>query len=363
MNMKIVDTIANIAVRDGGGIIVEFSNGQKASLDPYASQQANAWAEILEELRRDGAPTYVEVKDGYITRLLIPHVARVKRLVSLPSGEFQVDLFPSQGRHLLSPAVPGYQQLLKALKLALNSGRLVFVTETPESHEIFDVTEAPNPKPPALAKRAPAVELDLAELRDVTPQRARELFALVCSKSCSDPMAPASPCIPFLYPDDGCDARAHEMCKLIIQAGEQPAKMWIKPSGYFLTVQTRNHPDCSVDWRWHMAAVLRVSLGDTTKIQVIDPALFTEPVSKLTWKSRHNDEQATLIPLASSVYDPEAGSVDPTYRETNYDLRRWRLYLKERSTRQDGPGPPPYKCPRAIMALWPPVSNLESGAG
>jgi hypothetical protein len=342
MPVKIVETIASVATLDDGEIAVEFSNGEKALLDPYTSRQATTQAAILDELRREGAPAYVEVNEGYISRLLIPHVVTVKALHALHGGEFQVDLHPSHGRHLLIPTVAGYEHLLQHLEVVFDSGAVVFITETPETHVIFDVTDARNPKPPALGHVAPVSEFDLTRLRDVSSQRARMLFELICGNSCSLSETAGSPCMPFLYPDDGCDARAHEMCRLIIAAGEQPAKLWIKPSQYYLDVQTPNHPDCRVYWRWHVAPVLRVSLGHHTEIQVIDPSLFSKAVNKLTWKSRLNDEAATLVAIAHSVYDPEAGSVDPAYCRTDNDLRNWKLRLKERSMRK---GPPPYNCP------------------
>ena len=60
----------------------------------------------------------------------------------------------------------------------------------------------------------------------ITLQRAREMFDLVNAKLCC-PGNPAALCITFLYPDDGCWGRAHEMCRLMIAAGEQPRKIWI----------------------------------------------------------------------------------------------------------------------------------------
>ena len=82
----------------------------------------------------------------------------------------------------------------------------------------------------------------------VAPQRARQLFDLVNSRLCCPASAPA-PCIPFLYPDDGCWARAHEMCRLMIAAGAQPEKVWIygtPPPFLPLKVSSQNKPNCLV---------------------------------------------------------------------------------------------------------------------
>lgn len=67
----------------------------------------------------------------------------------------------------------------------------------------------------------------------ISLQRANELFDLCNARVCCPASAPA-PCIPFLYPDDGCWGRAHELCRLMLAAGESPRKVWIY--GYPLTV-------------------------------------------------------------------------------------------------------------------------------
>ncbi len=133
----------------------------------------------------------------------------------------------------------------------------------------------------------------------VTLQRAQQLFELVNAKVCCPASAPA-PCIPFLYPDDGCWGRASEMCRLIIADGAQPRKVWIY--GHLL-VQTANNPACHVGWGWHVAPTLEVNTGVGTDTYVIDPSLFPGPVTKTMWKSVQGDPSATLVDTvpASSI--------------------------------------------------------------
>src|SRR6202008_2347296 len=109
----------------------------------------------------------------------------------------------------------------------------------------------------------------------VTPQRAGELFDLVSAQTC-DPLTVPPPCIPFLYPDDGCWGRAHEMCRLMINMGLSPRKVWIDHSfGHFLHVNTKNNPQCFVEWGWHVAPTLCVRGPKfcPTQSMVIDPSL------------------------------------------------------------------------------------------
>jgi hypothetical protein len=154
--------------------------------------------------------------------------------------------------------------------------------------------------------------------------------------SCN-PLTVPVPCIPFLYPDNGCWARAHEMCRLMIAMNLSPKKVWIQGG---LQVNTRNNPSCVVNWWWHVAPTLCVR-GPSffqRREMVIDPSLFTTPVTKATWKSVQGDPSATLTSSSASIF--LMGNVtDPTYTQTNTDLARYRLQLYCRSLNM---GPPPY---------------------
>jgi len=168
---------------------------------------------------------------------------------------------------------------------------------------------------------------------------AQQVFDAMNATSC-DPLTVPAPCIPFLYPDDGCWARAHEMCRLMINMGLTPKKVWIQGSLY---VSTRNKPNCYVQWYWHVAPTLCVRGPGVFQTQhmVIDPSLFTTPVSKPTWKGVQGDPNATLSDTDASDY--LWGNTDPNYVQTNYFLAIYRLQLQNRALQQ---GPPPYaNCP------------------
>ncbi|MGH7540848.1 MAG: protein-glutamine glutaminase family protein [Gemmatimonadota bacterium] len=353
------------------GFTISFDDDQSARLGP--GDRAAGDLEILDELRRIGAPVFVEIDPDTreITRLLIPLVVTVASLSQGDEG-FVVQLEISHARHVLRGDNPDFDALLSTLRTARGQGTWLIVTED-DDHEIIDAR--PDPRPPEGIRfergpsgRAPEGHEPLLFyqpikwlisflkwclgwllclirwLRCLPASRAREMFDLAAATTC-DPLTVPVPCIPFLYPDDGCWGRAHEMCRLFLDAGVSPAKVWIYGS---LNVDTKNNPNCEVFWGWHVAPTLCVRRWFfQTEQKVIDPALFTGPVSKATWKGVQGDPSALLVDTPASVfYRSFNGSTttDPTYSQTNQVLATYRLQLKNRSL---GPhGPPPYAtCP------------------
>ena len=336
------------------GFSVGFEDKQTTRLRP--GEFAAGTLEILEELRRMGAPAFVEVDPDSqsIARLLIPLVVTVDDIHDAPdSDELLVELQISHARHSLSRKNPHFAEMIEILQAAQKEKSWVAVTEAHE-HEIIDVRhypEEPRFDVPALAVPRPGLFYRFRCwlcglwrcLCCTTAQHAKDLFDMVAATTCA-PLTVPPPCIPFLYPDDGCWGRAHEMCRLIIAAGAKPKKVWIYGS---LHTPTRNNPNCIVNWGWHVAPTLCVRTGFCrTEDRVIDPALFQEPVSKTTWKGVQGDPGATLVDTDASVfYRSYSGTTitDPTYSETAIVLATYRLHLKNRSLAQ---GPPPYaQCP------------------
>ena len=174
--------------------------------------------------------------------------------------------------------------------------------------------------------------------------KAQQVFDAMAATSC-DPLTVPVPCIPFLYPDDGCWARAHEMCRLMINLGLSPRKVWIdRSTGYWLHVNTKNNPLCYVEWGWHVAPTLCVRSPKffQTQRMVIDPSLFTTPVSEATWKGVQGDPNATLTHTGADQFW-HGGGTDPTYSASNAILAQYRLALQNRANQV---GPPPYaNCP------------------
>jgi len=325
------------------GFLVELEGQQSARL--YVTERSAGMLEILEGLRKLRAPVYLELDPDTrgIVSLLIPDVSRVGKIYEREGNvEFLLEL--SHARHILTRENSDFDLFVETLRNAQAKNAVVAVTQN-DKNEIVDVrphvgesphTGAAVPSHPTPPLRRGCLWWFCCFFRCVTPRRAQELFDLCAAQTCNPTTVPP-PCIPFMYPDDGCWARAHEMCRLMINAGAHPNKVWI--DGWLHTL-TKNNPNCFVNWGWHVAPTICVRKGwFRCSDQVIDPSLFTGPVSKATWKGVQGDPNATLTDTAASVY-MLPNQTDPAYADTNFQLDKYRLKLKNRSL---GPsGPPPY---------------------
>ena len=337
---------------------VIFASGETTSLDPNHPLSVG-YAEILEDLRQANIPGYVELdpETQSISRLLIPIQAKVSALVKISGGDVAVGLEISHAHRILKKANSQFARLLRVLEEAKKTGATVLVTDT-DDHEIIDVRlwetvetahEIAALELAADALSAGILELDeLAEegalaavsasgLAPVSPQRLSQLFTWLASKSCNPRTVPP-PCIPFLYPDDGCWGRAHEMTRLISSVGNVPGKVWNYGN---LRANTRNNPNCFVRWGWHVAPILAVT--GWREYAVVDPSMFAKPVKVSEWKKAQQDNASQIVYTAWQVfYRSRSGQIqyDPTFSQTAQVLATYRAALKTRSL---GPsGPPPY---------------------
>ncbi|HWT13503.1 MAG TPA: protein-glutamine glutaminase family protein [Allosphingosinicella sp.] len=364
------DRPADEAIRSRQEVSVELDDGRRVRLDG-ADERSQGRVAVLAGLEKLGRPVYLEVdpETDAVTRLLIPHVARIVSIRQSDAG-YDVALDVSHARHSLARDNPDFAEFEGLLRDALARRTPVIVTED-DDHNILDIRLfTPGPDDPPLPpwpgddvppdRRGPRGGLFSGFRRwriwpwrwrygCISMARAQQVFDAMSATTC-DPLTVPAPCIPFLYPDDGCWARAHEMCRLMIaDFGLSPRKVWI--SGNLHTL-TRNNPNCFVDWGWHVAPTLCVYRrrpwwlwwwwwwrGET---MVVDPSLFATPVSAATWKSVQGDPGATLT--YTDWTDYLWGATDPTFAQTNHFLAVYRLQLLNRS---NGPaGPPPYAhCP------------------
>jgi Glutaminase len=330
---------------------VRFEDGRTALLP--TGRRAPVWQEMLDHLRNTGTPAYVEVdpETSIIIRLLIPRVVRVHALEPAADGNFTVTFIETQTGHHLLRSNPEFLDLLNALEAARDAGTAVLVTATRDDHEIIDVRPAPPapPPPPGPASAAggegaggggetvlggpPSV---VSEAEAV--QLFNEMAALVCN-----PLTVPPPCITFNFPDDGCYARAHEMIRLMRLQGIEGEKIWIfAGSNSDLNPFAATHPNCEVNWWYHVAPTLQVNTSSGIEKRVIDPSLMTGPATQQQWKDRQNDPAAKFEFTDATPFWPNNGGNDDDYTLTNQYLQQKRLHLQERSIDY---GPPPYACP------------------
>lgn len=113
----------------------------------------------------------------------------------------------------------------------------------------------------------------------------------------------------WLYPDDGCYARA-EMAsqKLIDQQLTTPKKIFVFGN---LTAQTTNAAEGYVHWWYHVAVIYRV--GATA--YVVDPALNPQkPMTLDSWNKAVGGESTPVKYAICShdTFDPDADCFEPT---------------------------------------------------
>lgn len=344
------------------GLEVELDGGRRVRLDPQ-NPRSEGFASVLAGLADLRHPVYVELdpKTEAVSRLLVPKVGRIVAVRERDDG-IEVQVEKSHARMLLRRDREDFAELAAILREAESTSGILMLTpddsQSVEDLRFFrlgpDDGPIPDfPKYPEIGPRPfdfwrwPLWPWNWWRYRCVSMTRAQEIFDAMSATSCN-PAGIAAPCIPFIYPDDGCWARAHEMRRLMNNMGVYPKKVWIHGS---LATPTRNNPYCIVYWGWHVAPTICVRLrwrwwylfwwwwGER---MVIDPSLFTAPVTKEQWKSVQGDPNATLNEVSGDTYY-WPNQTDPGYVDTNYYLNYYRIELQNRV---NNVGSPPYaNCP------------------
>lgn len=327
------------------------------------NEKSAAYARILAGLEELKRPVYLELEPGTetVSMLRIPDLGRARNVQNTDDG-LRFELDASHAAFFLKRGHEEFDDLARLLREAERDRTPLIITADEQRQVIHIVLFKPGPDDGPLPEYPlPPVRLPFWDwfrrwrwwpiwpwnwhVRGcISRLRAQQVFDSMNATSCA-PLTVPAPCIPFLYPDDGCWARAHEMARLMIAGGFSPRKVWIRGS---LQTPTRNNPACYVWWNWHVAPTLCVRRWRlwfpfpwSTERMVIDPSLFTTPVSVAQWKSVQGDPAATLTYTDASDY--LWGQTDPTYALTNSRLAFYRLRLQERAVNV---GPPPYaQCP------------------
>jgi sulfur carrier protein ThiS len=326
------------------GRVERGRRGARVELDGKAVDVDATYADALEDLGRRGR--LVLVHEG---RPLLPAVGRVDRVVEDPDGGLSFLLERSHAVHRLAPDSAEFAGAARLLRESAAGGPPVAVS-VDDRLGVVDVRPVPpdllpRPGPPPFPDKRPRYRLwpwqwpvpVLSWLRAMSPSRAQQLFDAMSACSCAPTTTPA-PCIPFLYPDDGCFARAEEMVRLLAAQGVTARKVWSKG---WLVAPTRNHPSCSVTWGWHVAPTVRVrGTFPSVVTRVIDPSLFTAVATPDQW--------AAAQPVSEPLQHTDATPYFPTWTSwgpvTDADhqgyLEQYRDALRFRSLGPDGP--PPY---------------------
>jgi hypothetical protein len=105
--------------------------------------------------------------------------------------------------------------------------------------------------------------------------------------------------ISFGFPTDGCYARAHLMARRLRAMGMRPSKVWSFARGKQepLVCRTPNDPKGYVVWGYHVAPTVRVRIRPgVIRHFVIDPSMFTKPVTVAQWAAAQKPHRASRTP-------------------------------------------------------------------
>lgn len=157
--------------------------------------------------------------------------------------------------------------------------------------------------------------------------------------------------ISWLYPDDGCFARAAMARKTIEEWGvPQPAKVFIFGYGG-LRVETPNHPAGFVEWWYHVAQVVSVE----GRAFVLDPAVEPRrPLPLEEWVLRQNRDlpRVTLSLCGPYAYAPDSSCLESTPAAEERAPQSQRLFLGWEWNRQQDLG----RRPELVLGDEPPWS-------
>lgn len=320
---------------------VHFSNGRKATLS--SSALGAAFGEILQSRAGSGLPMFVEISEesGEILDLWVPLDGRVQEILDTDEGDLKFALEFRDPILTLRRDHPNHEALAELIRTAASDEKAVLEVAA-DAGDVVDVRLSDRPfSPPPAMKIEEKEAFERAFVEPVTLARAKELYAAAAATSCVA-ATPSGSCIPFLWPDFGCQARAHEMCRI---TGIRE-KTWLRPNiSQMLIAKTRNNPNCKVEWIFHVAPLVRIVENEVRREYVIDPSMFPDVVRVETWRAAQNSASAHFsLPAAIyNFYKNGEAFGDENYLSTREALQDCRDALRKRAAAK--PGTPPFNCP------------------
>jgi hypothetical protein len=268
--------------------------------------------------------------------ILAPTARYIEAVGAQPEGDrLRVILLMSQSVFSLKTSHPSFNEFRSLIEGAIQNGAQLLVTTDPDTQEIVDVR---NPEEGGLESRRPPNAISEAEAQDLFRQLAFHLLTFGLPQERVNQefnKLAAQKHIPFDYPDDCCYSRAHEMCRIMREHGIQGRKIWNYGHGWknnrsTLRLETKNHPNGYVNWRYHVAPVVAVQKDSSEVDMVMDPSIFDKPVLIDKWLTIQQDPKSTHELTDDSYYYRTPGNAftmyDPNYSKTNETLADHRYY-------------------------------------
>jgi hypothetical protein len=137
----------------------------------------------------------------------------------------------------------------------------------------------------------------------------------------------------WLYPDDGCYARAGLLIQHALNWNYAfvPSKIFVFGD---LNVNTSNSPSGSVSWWYHVAPIVR---SENSNLWVLDPSIHPDaPISLDNWLGVvTNDKSSLKVSACSSfTYDPSTSCFNTTLNDSLNALNDELSYLDSEWNRQ-----------------------------
>jgi hypothetical protein len=169
------------------------------------------------------------------------------------------------------------------------------------AHRLNEIFGAKNTTPSAMDARQSWSSVNWGKVPSMTADDLALRFAQIRDeKILTDGQARARR-LTWLYPDDGCYARAEMAVNRLESLGSPVIPVKIFAFGN-LTVKTNNTPSGWVSWWYHVAPIVKVD----AEYYVIDPAIEPNaPLRVQDWYTRMGGGQIQLSICNSHTYDPE----------------------------------------------------------
>jgi hypothetical protein len=315
--------------------------------------KTDSMLQTLQTLRALQWPAYIEVTEANpkaIKEVLIPEIGLIrKEPITTSDGVIELELDSCNQIFRFNPSNdpsnPDF--LFQSYKLntavAIAYRTCVVPDVQPLPQDVLKATPKSEPVPTTLGS------IDWTTVLKKEAHVAN-LFNEVAAQSCPLPV-PTSGCIPFLFPRDGCLARAHRMCELLASRKKpvKAAKIW---SFGILEFQTSNDCACKVHWSSHVATIVRVSVNGTNpKVRVLDPSMFDKPVTVDRWLyAQLSTTGKTLMFSNANVYHlSHRGNGRPEVCRPPFECEsKLELLRRAEQLRIIAGGhatPPPFPCP------------------
>ena len=236
----------------------------------------------------------------------------------------------SSTKYLVHETNPEFEQIKSDVQDSIeNKTRYWFSIIDVEGETPQVVKLTPYAPPPECDYEFESMEFDQSNTGLFSGDDAQDLFDFLQDNSVT--AANQSPSlIPYSFVLDGCRERAHKAADMMLQHKKmETEKVWLRAkTGYMLKkVETDRYPSCAVEWDYHVANAVFTGNG----YLVLDPSLFSRPVSLSTWRQKLDSGHTLLYKTSWQVFDIRASHCrldsDPQLVRTNRNLDMYTINL------------------------------------